>query len=52
LEGASTSLKCHADGVPQPTTEWQVGQYKVPHDTQRYEWSSKLYSYTGNNISH
>ncbi|KAF6029634.1 FSTL5 [Bugula neritina] len=27
------------DGVPQPTTEWQVGQYKVPHDTQRYEWS-------------
>lgn len=41
-EGVTTPLRCHSDGVPEPKAEWQVAQYELPDDRERYDWSSKM----------
>lgn len=41
MEGVTTALKCHANGVPEPTVQWQVAQYALPSDKSRYNWHSK-----------
>ncbi|XP_067941279.1 follistatin-related protein 5-like [Watersipora subatra] len=41
LEGVSTALKCHTDGVPKPSVDWKVSSYKLPVDHERYFWQNE-----------
>lgn len=44
LEGVTTELRCHVDGIPQPDIRWQVASYEIPTgDKHRYTSDSKYF---------
>ena len=46
LEGVTTDLRCHVDGIPQPDIQWQVAKYDMPtNDSHRYSTDSVYYTY-------